>query len=90
MILRAWCVWGFLAVLGIAAVGSAKPHELASEPSVDGTATPALTQDYFQTDLAKYKMATAVRHRDLSTDWPGLPIAELIVKSFQIAVSAYR
>lgn len=47
MIPRAWMIWGGLAIL----VGSLEVHAKPPEsliPLIDGTATPILTQNYFQ------------------------------------------
>ena len=47
MILRAWMVWGALASLAGSVGIQAKPPE-SPVPLVDGTATPILTQNYFE------------------------------------------
>jgi hypothetical protein len=91
MILRAWPAFGILIALASCLNSSAKPPEVLARPAIDGTATPALMQEYFQADPAKYKGATAPLHREFTPDRPGLPIADvalvLIIKCFQIGTS---
>lgn len=48
MIVRAWRVWGVLAVLICGFGLQGKPPESPITPAIDGTATPILTQDYYQ------------------------------------------
>src|SRR5438105_2801279 len=92
MILRAWHVWGLLAVLIGVSVLSAKSPELPAIPASDGTATPALTQDYYQIG-AKPATATPQLNRDL-TPRPDLPVANpvltIFINHWQIAISDHH
>jgi hypothetical protein len=47
MIPRAWMIWGVLAILAGSTGVRAKPPE-SPVPMVDGTATPIVTQNYYQ------------------------------------------
>ena len=86
MILRAWYVWGTLVLLTLSPTIWAKPLKV-HEPAVDGTATPTLTQEYFQADPAKNKLGTAQLHREVASPLPGLPVAEVALKLWKIATS---
>jgi hypothetical protein len=87
MILRAWHACGILALLTISPGIWARPLKAPTEPVVDGTATPKLTQEYFQVDLAKNKLGTAQLHRETAPPRPGLPIAEVALTLWKIATS---
>lgn len=94
MILRAWPALGIVIALASCLTAFAKPPEVSIRTAIDGTATPALTQDYFQADPAKNKVANAQLQREMTPGVPGLPIAEvamtMVVKYLQIGTSGGR
>jgi hypothetical protein len=87
MILRARYVWGMIVLFAFSPTIWAKPPKSPTEPGVDGTATPTLTQEYFQADPAKNKLGKAQLHREVASPRPGLPVAEFALKLWKIAIS---
>lgn len=88
MILRAWPVCGILATLASCLAATAK--EGSAHPAIDGTATPALAQDYFQADPAKNKLAATPLHREIVPDRPGLPITQVVLKACHMVTYGCR
>lgn len=77
MVLRAWRILGILIVLTANAVMYANP---VTNLGIDGTATPSLTQDFYQRAASKPATAEPIRR----TEPIGLspPTAKAIVNAF--------
>src|SRR5437016_6094836 len=78
MMLRAWGLMAFSVALTSNAVLFANP---VAKPEIDGTATPSLTQDYYQ--IRTPRLAASERIPRTDTTQPAPPTAKVILAALR-------